>query len=529
MEEPSLLHQALTRVAERDPARPLLLTPRTIYTYGEAEWDANRVARALHRLGIKRGDRVALLWRNAPEYVHCFFGILRLGAIAVPINHSIDARGLQHLLDDSGAKALIAEAAFATGLAHGLAEGRFAESLLLSDKPEAWGTARAKGLAAALNAESDASWPEVALVGAAATSDAVSSSDPAAIIYTSGSTGKPRGAVLSHRSLIANTVSIVQYLELTAEDRVMAVLPFFYVYGQSLLNTHVWAGGSLIVGSDLLFPNAVLSRMVKEEATGFSGVPSTFAILLHRSKLAATPLTRLRYVTQAGGAMAPDLTRRLVDALPTTRVFVMYGATEASARLSYLDPKDLSRKIGSIGKAIPGVELRVLRDDGAPCAPGETGELVARGDNIMLGYWNAPEETAAVLDGAGFHTGDLAYADDEGFFYVVGRKREMIKCGANRISPLEIEQALLEHGTVHEAAVVGVPDEIMGEAIVAFVAPRAGERADPEALLSFLSERLPEYKVPKAIELRAELPKSGAGKIQKLALREEWLAANEGA
>ena len=200
------------------------------------------------------------------------------------------------------------------------------------------------------------------------------------------------------------------------------------------------------------------------------------------------------------------------------------GATEASARLSYLEPSELTRKLGSIGKAIPGVELRVLHDDGRECAAREPGELVARGDNIMRGYWNAPEETAAVLDGHGFHTGDLAFRDEEGFLYIVGRTREMIKCGANRISPLEIEEKLLEHPAVHEAAVFGVPDEILGEAIIAFVATRVGEEVDEATLLAHLAAHLPEYKVPRAIALRTELPKTGAGKIQKLALKEAWLA-----
>ncbi|MFN8546966.1 MAG: fatty acid--CoA ligase family protein [Candidatus Eisenbacteria bacterium] len=350
------------------------------------------------------------------------------------------------------------------------------------------------------------------------------STDDAAIIYTSGSTGKPRGAVLTHRSLIANTESIVQYLSADlgrSRDGDPAVL--LRLREVAPQHSRV-AGGSLIVGSDLLFPNSVLTRMQKEGATGFSGVPSTFAILLNRSKLGEVDLPTLRYVTQAGGAMAPDLTRRLMEKLPGKQIFVMYGATEASARLSYLDPRELPRKLGSIGKAIPGVELRVLHENGTECAPREPGELVARGENIMRGYWNAPEETAAVLDTLGFHTGDLAFRDEEGFFYIVGRTREMIKCGANRISPLEIEEKLLAHDSVHEAAVIGVPDEILGEAIVAFVAPRGGATIEEQRLLEHLAASLPEYKVPRTIVVRAELPKSGAGKIHKIGLKEAWLA-----
>jgi acyl-CoA synthetase (AMP-forming)/AMP-acid ligase II len=197
----------------------------------------------------------------------------------------------------------------------------------------------------------------------------------------------------------------------------------------------------------------------------------------------------------------------------------MYGATEASARLSYLPPEKLSRKVGSIGKAIPGVQLDVLRDDGSRADDGEVGELVARGPNIMEGYWNDPEETAAVLDEYGYHTGDLGRRDEEGYLYVVGRKREMIKSGAHRISPKEIEEVLLENRSIHEAAVVGAEDEMLGEAIVAFVTLRPGHEAEPDAIIEWCRGRMPQYKVPHAMEIRRDFPRNASGKVDKLALK----------
>ncbi len=219
--------------------------------------------------------------------------------------------------------------------------------------------------------------------------------------------------------------------------------------------------------------------------------------------------------------MSPELTRRLIAALPGKRIFVMYGATEAGARLSWLDPGRLQEKLGSIGRAIPNVELSVRADDGRECEVDEVGEICARGSNIMSGYWGDPEETAKVLDRHGYHTGDLGRRDADGFFWVVGRKKDMIKTGAHRISPKEIEDALLEFPEVHEAAVIGVPDEILGEAIKAFVVFRPGTTPDLEALRAFLGRRLPPYKTPAHYEVREDLPKNESGKIMKQALREQ--------
>lgn len=513
--EPILLHEVLSLSADRAPERPLLRGPGFVVTYGEAEAAANRLGRILLRLGIRRGERIAILAENSLDYVAAYYGSMKAGAVAVPINTSIDARGLNFILENCAVRALFAQSRFAAVVSGALA-GTPDLEFLLADDPAAFDPVPAHihvlNLSEASAAEEGGSAPACPAVDV----------DLASIIYTSGSTGRPRGAMLTHLNLVANTRSIVCYLALTPEDRIMTVLPFYYVYGKSLLNTHAWAGGSLIIGTDLLFPNDVVRRMQADEATGIAGVPSTFAILLNRSNLAASPPPTLRYATQAGGAMAPELTRRLIAALPRARIFVMYGATEAGARLTVLPPEDLPRKIGSIGKGIPNVEVRVLRDDGTEADAGETGEIVARGSNIMAGYWGDRDETDRVLGPEGFRTGDLGTRDDEGFLYVVGRKREMIKCGAHRISPKEIEETLMEHPEVHEVAVIGVPDEILGEAIQAFVVLREGRTlAEPE-IRAFAATRLPEYKIPAAIRIRTDLPKNPSGKIQKQALREEW-------
>jgi acyl-CoA synthetase (AMP-forming)/AMP-acid ligase II len=345
--------------------------------------------------------------------------------------------------------------------------------------------------------------------------------DLALIVYTSGSTGEPRGVMLTHRNVVANTRSIVRYLQLTQRDRVMCVLPFHYVYGLSLLHTHVAAGGSVVIDNRFTYPNVVLDAMQSHRVTGLAGVPSTFALLLHRSSLETTPLPDLRYVTQAGGAMPPNRLAEWLERGPRVRFFVMYGATEASARLTYLDPTELPARAGSIGRAIPNVEVVVRREDGSRASAGEIGELVARGSNIARGYWNDPAETARRFDHLGYHTGDLGYADAEGFLYLVGRRHDMIKVGAHRVGAREIENVIAEYPGVHEVAVIGAPHDLLGEAPVAFVSLANPEDGlNRETLMGFLRSRLPAYKMPVQLIVRAELPKiAGIGKIDRRSLQ----------
>ncbi len=511
--EPWLVHQFVERAAERRPEAPFLVQEGTTTTYGEVEAGANRIARLLRGHRIGRGERVGLLAHNSRTYVEAYYGILKSGAIAVPLNTAADGPTLRGFLEDCGARALIAGPRFEKAVSQAIGALPDLGLLLVPD------TARIEPVPAHIHALplADAAAAERAERPDAGLVDL----DVASIIYTSGSTGRPRGAVLSHLNLVANTRSIVSYLGLTAEDKVLDVLPFYYVYGKSLLNTHALAGGCVAIENRFLFPNTALDTLEDEACTGLSGVPSTFAILLNRSNLAGRRLPALRYVTQAGGGMSPELTRRLVAALPGKRIFVMYGATEAGARLSWLDPDRLAEKLGSIGRAIPNVELTVRAEDGRECEVDEVGEICARGSNIMSGYWGDPGETAKVLDRAGYHTGDLGRRDADGFFWVVGRSKDMIKAGAHRISPKEIEDAMLEFPEVHEAAVIGVPDEILGEAIKAFVVFRPGTTPDLEALKLFLGRRLPPYKLPGQYAVREDLPKNESGKIMKQALREQ--------
>jgi acyl-CoA synthetase (AMP-forming)/AMP-acid ligase II len=504
----SLVHHLLERSALRD-ANAICLIDEGTTTYGEIDAAADKLAVLLHGEGLRRGDRVALLAINSCFHVECTFGILKAGGVSVPLNNAATPDDLAYYVADCGARILVvgrgmervvrAAMPRLSGIQLLLSEGGL--DIGACSQTRVIAIERGTGEARKLRADLDGD-------------------DLAYIVYTSGSTGRPRGVMLTHTNCLTNALSVVRYLQLSAQDRVMAVLPFYYIYGQSVLNTHIAVGGSLVIENGFLYPQRVLDRMERERCTGFSGVPSSFAILLNRSNLAERSWEHLRYVTQAGGAMSPALIRRLIDALGSTDIFIMYGATEAAGRLSYLPAQDLQDNIGSIGKAIDGVELRVLRPDGTQADIGETGEIVASGACIMKGYWGAPDATAQVLDGSGYHTGDLARREANGYLTIVGRKGEMIKAGAHRISAREIENAIAEHPKVHEVAVVGVPDEQLGEAILAHVVPSSRDDP-PDDLPAFLRARLPRYKLPARIVLQEALPKNESGKIMKTALRGE--------
>jgi acyl-CoA synthetase (AMP-forming)/AMP-acid ligase II len=327
--------------------------------------------------------------------------------------------------------------------------------------------------------------------------------------------------VLSHANIVSNTLAICEYLELTPDDVQMVVLPFFYVMGQSLLHTHFAAGGRVVINNQFAYPAAVVQEMVSEKVTGFSGVPATFAHLLYRSPIEKyrAQLTHLRYCSQAGGHMPVQLKKELRRVLPDhTRIYVMYGATEAAARISYLAPEHFENKIESIGKPVSGVRLRVLDAQGREAAAGQCGELIASGPSIMQGYWKDPLATAQVLDAEGYHTGDIGFRDTEGFFYVVGRKDEMIKAGGHRINPQEVEDAMMATGLIVEGTVIGLEDSLLGKRLAAVVVPKDRLTTQDE-LIKACAGHLPKHKLPSAVAIVERVPLNSSGKFDKNACR----------
>ena len=506
-----LVHRLLEDSAARQPDAPALIDGHRTVTYRELDALANRVGNVLRQAGVTRHDRVVLALENSIELAAAYFGAMKIGAVAVPLPAGPRSDRLAAAVADCSPRAAVVDPATAQEVerTHPLAGVR---AVFVGGRVKPGQT-----IAPPMRPLADA----LAEAGDDRPTERTIDIDLAAIIYTSGSTGEARGVMLSHRNFVANARSIVSYLGLTDRDRVMCVLPFYYVYGVSLLHTHVAVGGSIVIDNRFAFPSVVMRAMREREITGFAGVPSTFAILLNHSHVEDLQVPTLRYVTQAGGSMPVPHIREWLRRGPQVPFFVMYGATEAAARLTYLAPNRLADKMGSIGRPIPNVEIVVQTDDGRIAAPGEVGELVARGSNISGGYWNNPEETAKRFGPLGYRTGDLGYADGDGFLFLVGRRLDMIKVGAHRVGAAEIENVLHDHPGIREAAVVGAPHEVLGEAPVAFVALNGTSAADADSIRKFCGQRLAPHKVPARILFRTELPKlAGSNKIDRVSLKE---------
>lgn len=340
----------------------------------------------------------------------------------------------------------------------------------------------------------------------------------AEIIFTSGSTGRPKGVVISHKNLIANTLSVVEYLKITENDRILVVLPFYYCYGLSLLHTHLKAKGSVVINSSFVFTGGVINDLIKFKCTGFAGVPSHYQILLRKTKsFLNMSFPDLRYVTQAGGKLHNVFIEEFNSIFPQVEFFVMYGQTEATARLSYLPPALLRSKLGSIGKGIPGVELKVVDQNYREVKPGETGEIIARGDNIMVGYYKDEELTRQTFYNGWLKTGDLAVTDDDGFIFLTARSKEILKIRGKRVSPKEIEEIILNMKEVVDCSVIAIDDEIEGEALTAQVVlqDEFKDKINSQAIIDFCSLYLEQFKVPSRILFLEKMNINSTGKKVK--------------
>jgi len=480
------------------------------YTYGDLRTAATDVAAYLLKSSAQKGDRALLVSENGFYWAAAYLGILKAGLVCVPLPPTIAAHDLDRILASTEARIAFLQSSFAQKR-----KQQFGQIALITDKAFSGiddfpRTIDLKRLQESVRQFSSKLAPAETIA-----------KDLAALMFTSGSTGTPHGVMISHRNIIANTESIIDYLKLTDSDRIMTVLPFHYCFGTSLLHTHLRVGGSLVLDHRFMYPEAVLQRMAETECTGFAGVPAHFQTLLRKSSLRRRSFPCLRYVQQAGGQLAPVFIRELKQALPGIEIFVMYGQTEATARLSYLPPHMLDTKVGSVGKGIPGVKLQVVAERGTQARPGEVGEIVAEGENIAFGYWREPQETEERFAGGKLHTGDLATIDEDGFIYIVDRARDFLKCGGERVSCRQVENQMQEFECLLEAAVLGVPDETWGEAVRAFLVARMPSCPSfSDCFDRFCKEHLVPKLRPKEAVVLLSLPKNSYGKVIKRNLGE---------
>jgi acyl-CoA ligase (AMP-forming) (exosortase A-associated) len=511
-----LVHHLLHDSAAAFPDRIAIVCGARSLTYREMAMCAEGFAGQLLAAGIGRGERVAIYAEKRYEAVASVFAAAQAGAVFVPVNPALKAEQVGHILRDCNVRILVTTADRLAQLGETLATC-----------PDLCGVFAISGEHGELGRMPVTPWIETAPPSAPAPHRAIDA-DMAAILYTSGSTGRPKGVVLSHRNIVAGAQSVAEYLALTADDRTLCVPPLSFDYGMNQVMTAFLAGATAVL-FNLLFPRDVVNAVVKHRITGLPCVAPLW-IQLADLDWPESVQAHLRYFTNTGGSMPRETLARLRKALPTTQPYLMYGLTEAF-RSTYLSPAEADRRPDSIGQAIPNAEIMVVRPDGSPCAANEEGELVHRGVQVSLGYWNDPEKTAERFRPApgqpsgivnpelAVWSGDTVRADEEGFLYFVGRRDEMIKTSGYRVSPTEVEEVLYGSGLVGEAVAFGVKHPRLGDAIVVVATPAQGAAEVEVALRAECQKRLPPYMVPAHIEIVGEaLPRNANGKIDRKAL-----------
>jgi amino acid adenylation domain-containing protein len=483
----------------RFPDKIALIAGERRLTYRQLAAQTRRLAQLLRSRGVARGDRVVVMLDNSPETAVAIFAALQAGAVFSVVNPGTKLDKLAYILNNCSARALVTEPRL---LPVASEAARSAPSVALTlVTPFEEGTAEEK---------------KVLDPGAAAGIDL----DLAMIVYTSGSTGFPKGVMMTHQNVVAAATSITAYLESSPQDIVLSVLPLAFDYGLYQLLMCVKVGATLVLEKSFTYPAVLLDKLKAEKVTGLPLVPTMAAVLLQLKDLAPGMFPALRYITNTAAALPPAHIARLQELFPTTKIFSMYGLTECK-RCTYLPPEQLPRRPGSVGIAIPGTEAYVVDEQGRKAPPGIVGELVIRGSHVMKGYWGDPEATERALRPGQFpwekvlHTGDLFRTDEEGFLYFVGRKDDIIKSRGEKVSPKEVESVLYEMPGLREAAVIGVPDPVLGMAIKAVVVADAQAGLTERDVIRHCATRLEDFMVPRMVEFRDALPKSDNGKISR--------------
>ena len=470
-------------------------------TYAETWSRCCRLAGALTQLGVQSGERVAILAWNSHQYLEVYMAVPASGRVVVPLNTRHAEPELRYALEDAGARILITDrepGALATTVERVIRLPDDYETLL-------------------------AQAPEADL-GVGVTEDSL-----AGLFYTGGTTGVSKGVMLSHRNLLANTTNWLIAAQQGPEDTYLVMAPLFHAAGSLAVLATVWTGGRQVI-LPAFDPGATLDVIAAEQVTVTLGVPTMIAAMAEEQLVRPRQVGSLRSLSHGGSPIATEVVRRARTAFPSTELVHAYGTTETAPLATLLRHEEQrieSNVARSCGQAVAGVDVRVFGPNGHAMPPGEIGEVVVRGPNVMQGYWNKPEQTAEVLRNGWYYTGDLGYMNDQGYIFLVDRAKDMIISGGENVYSTEVEEALYQHPAVLEAAVFGVPDEQWGEAVHAVVVPRAGQEVDVATLIAFCHKHIAGYKVPKQIDLRRDpLPKSGPGKVLKRELRAPFWAGH---
>jgi long-chain acyl-CoA synthetase len=503
----------LELTAARSPGKTALVCGGRRFTYGELDARANRLAWSLIAGGVERGDRVAIYLENSAEAVISIFAILKAGAVFLVVNPTTKADKMSYILNNCRATGLITDRTKLGTLSNAVADSPHLQGVWVAGgMPGAdfVTTKRLFDLTAAL---------EDSNLSAAPLPKKCIDIDLAALIYTSGSTGRPKGVMLTHLNIVSAATSITTYLENRPDDIILSVLPLSFDYGLYQVLMAFKIGGTVLLERSFTYPYRVIELLKQEHVTGFPMVPTISAVLLQLD-LSAHRFPALRYITNTAAVLPTEHIRRLRDLLPNVKIFSMYGLTECK-RVSYLPPDQIDIRPTSVGRGMPNEEVYIVDDTGRPASAGTVGELVVRGSNVMKGYWELPEETDRMLKPGPLpgekvlHTGDLFRMDEQGYLYFVGRKDDIIKTRGEKVSPREVEDVLHAMPGVAEVAVIGVPDEVLGEAIKAVVRSQAGVKLTAEEVIYWCSLKLENFMVPKFVEFQGELPKTATGKISK--------------
>lgn len=499
------LGEIVKHSAEKYPNKEALFFEQEALTYQELAESIDRLTNGLIRLGIKQGDRVGLLLPNSIPFVMAYLSIVKCGGIVVPLNVLFKAAELKYILEDSGASLLITSSYFLPVIEQISPQINSLNNIVMVGEET---KGKFISFAELLNKGENSS-PSV---------DIKDTEDIAAILYTSGTTGRPKGAMLTHSNLLSNVNSICQALKCNDKDRFLCVLPLFHSFAATVCMLEpLYIGGSIVIVTKFN-PEEVLRIIADKRVTIFAGVPSMYTLWANMLGL-KLDFSSWRLCISGGAALPVEVMRRFEEKYPVL-IYEGDGPTECSPATSF-NPIDGKRKPGSIGLPILEVQMKIVDDNDNDLDPEQTGEIVVKGPNVMKGYWNLPEETAQALKGGWFHTGDIGKVDEEGYFYITDRKKDMIIVGGMNVYPREVEEVLYAHTKVKEAAVIGINDELRGEVPKAIIALKdSKERVEEREIINFCRERLANFKVPKVVEFRESLPKTATGKILKRALRE---------